>query len=76
MNIRQFGSVKIEYVSLVLDRREIEAAIGALIALDLSRGLDHPEWLMFSCCCAAMSGRHHGRIAIGQPNVDGQTMAV
>ncbi len=43
MNIQQFGSVKIEYVSLVLERREIEAAIGALIALDLSRGLDHPS---------------------------------
>lgn len=45
MNLQQFGSATTEsdeYVSLVLEKREIEAAIGALIALDLSRGSDHP----------------------------------
>ena len=45
MNVQQFSSAKTEnneYVSLVLEKREMEAAIGALIALDLSRGSDHP----------------------------------
>ena len=42
MNIHKFESEKNEYVSLVLERRELEAAIGALLALDLSRGHDHP----------------------------------
>ncbi|MCH8911465.1 MAG: hypothetical protein IH867_12120 [Chloroflexi bacterium] len=43
MNVRQIGSTKNEYVSIVFERRELEAAIGALIALDLSRGgSEHP----------------------------------
>ena len=42
MNIHQIGSARNEYVSVVLERRELEAAIGALLALDLSRGHDHP----------------------------------
>ena len=42
MNIHHFGSANNEYVSVVLERRELEAAIGALLALDLSRGHDHP----------------------------------
>ena len=42
MNVRHISSAKSEYVSVVLERSELEAAIGALLALDLSRGHDHP----------------------------------
>ena len=42
MNVKQFETANAEYVTLVLERRQIETAIGALIALDLSRGNDHP----------------------------------
>ena len=42
MSIKQFETANAEYVTLVLERRQIEAAIGALIALDLTRGDEHP----------------------------------
>ena len=46
MNIRQISpaeSANDEYVPLVLERQQIETAIAALIALDLSRGQGHPS---------------------------------
>ena len=45
MNIEQFNSAQFdggEHVSVVLERREVEAAISALLALDLARAVDHP----------------------------------
>lgn len=42
MSVQIFDSIDNDYVDLVLERRQVEAMIGALIALDLSRGQDHP----------------------------------
>ena len=41
--VRPAKSAKNEYVTIVLERRQVEAAISSLLALDLSRGHDHPS---------------------------------